>query len=112
MTKPIEPGCLALVVATPGCDCYECMANRGKLVTVVRALVPGDVIEGKFVPLLVDASCWLVRSVGGDLTLADPPLVWCQPERPFLTRQLKRIDNPDGQDETLRWTPVPTGVPA
>lgn len=108
--KPIEAGCLAIVVGTQGCDCEVCGGNRGKIVRVVDAMYAGDTlgVSGGGV-LLMTEFAWLCQTLGGRLLLdidRDYSIyVTC---RPFLEHQLRRIDDPVGADETLTWAPVPT----
>jgi hypothetical protein len=109
MRKPIEAGCLAIVVGTPGCDCVVCKANRGKLVQVIVALRAGDMMRISEWVLFVKDSSWLCQSLGSRLSLdVSGPGDCTVTRRPFYENQLLRIDDPVGADETLTWTPVPT----
>ncbi len=112
MTKPLTPGCMAMVV--PGriaCRCLDCQLNNGKVVTLVELLPLGSeavVTPGVFSFLVAD-EMWQCK---GDL---HAPFIFGAVqvrERPLPADRLVRIDNPEGEDETLTWAPVPTGVTA
>lgn len=110
MTKPLEPGCLALVVpGRPACGCLDCVLNNGKVVTVVGKLPPGSevVVTPGLFAYTAGPSTWVCR---GELHAPFIFGVVTVDERPLDADRLVRIDNPDGQDETLTWTPVNNGV--
>lgn len=104
MTKPIEPGCLAVVVGNPTCNCDGCRANVGKKVVVGQCV-------GVFVPGFENA--WRVTTVVAPLRVFHPltgeektAATGVVPE-PWL----QRLDDPQGEDETLTWTDKPEVVP-
>ncbi len=110
MTKPLEPGCLALVVQGH-CSCKDCRVNNGKVVTVIQQVPAGSLIPvTPDVSVVAGSPMWICQ---GNLVVPHPFLPDLRvSERPLHEERLVRIDNPDGQDETLTWTPVPTGVTA
>jgi len=105
MNKPIEPGCLAVVVGNPACSCAGCHTNAGKKVVVVACVGLMLIDDG-----LVWA--WEVTSVG-------PPLIVLNPATGEESTQmtgvvpepwLQRLDDPQGADETLVWAGKPREV--
>ena len=107
--KPIEAGCLAIVVGTQGCGCEVCEGNRDKIVQVVHALHAGDTVQVAGIVLEVTGFSWMCQTQGSQLILdiTYGVGVWVT-RRPFAEHQLRRIDDPVGADETLTWAPVPT----
>lgn len=92
MSKPIEPGCIALVT---NCICQP--DENGKLVTVEHACPAGTavVFEGR-IAMRLDAT-WLCRSQGSHIAELQCPFGL------FHSHCLKRIDDTPGDDESLRW---------
>lgn len=110
MSKPIEPGCLALVTASVYPE------NIGRLVTVIKRVPRGSHIAintvdvGTLHVIIRGDNHWWCRPEGALLayvSLDDGTKIGTQ-ERSFPEWCLKRIDDPDGVDETLTWKEVPT----
>jgi len=110
MTKPLTPGCMALIIQGTPCPCPECSTNNGAVVTLLRhvpAYEPVHLDHGLTVSY--GTPSWVCE---GQLHLPTTAGLIPFSYLPFPASRLVRIDNPDGQDETLTWTPVPTGVTA
>lgn len=105
MSKPIEPGCLAIVVGNPKCGCADCARNKGKKVVVGNQ-------AGMLLSMFANAPMWEVTSLSGPLVSYDlgsgkasEGVTAFIPE-PFL----QRIDDPDGEDEVITRVGKPEGV--
>jgi hypothetical protein len=64
--KPIEPGCLAMIVGSKGCP-----ENNGKVVRVVRRIHNGEKDPNGFrvISKNKDAIFWLVEALSAELVL-------------------------------------------
>lgn len=109
--RPIEPGCLALVVRTP-----RTPENAGKVVRVVSRTYAGYLPPGAPPSILGAknvADGWIVRTPDGRKTLMATTRgivsgkrvhAWFDYERSFAGRCLIRIDDDELQDDTHTTT--------
>lgn len=98
-----RPGDLSVIVSCPNSP-----SAVGRFVTVIRPSVDGERISGFFV----------FKGIGGGpgwIVAASSPIEWCGDfvmERAIFDNLLKPIRNEPGDDESLSWCDVPSGVTA
>lgn len=107
MSKPIEAGCLAMVVC-PHCRPAE---NRMKVVRVLRRMALFEFMRygGVMLGLHAPDRTWLCQTEGSLFVLLDE-LPLRVVERPFDEACLKRLEDFDPAE--VLWTSVDWGIPA
>jgi hypothetical protein len=107
--KPIEPGCLAIITGND-----RCPEDVGKLVVVLWQTFVGSVLrnslhvvatEGDYLPV---NKLWEVESLGAPLLAAFAGgFRRYVPTAVYQEHHLRRIDDAQGDDETLEWAGRP-----
>ena len=93
--KPIEPGCLAMIVGSRGCP-----ENNGRVVRVLRRMVAGEMgVNGLLIHTRYPFA-WLVEAFGQPLTLITTSRKRMQVmQRLYAPKHLIRLDDDETPEE-------------